>query len=108
MTFIKTLSTLSLALTLQAGALVAAAVVLSPSDAAAATHSKAKPHKKSQKKGGKPNSFHIPGDSDGPTDRNDNNKKGGHREKTHGDPFVPPSSEIKPVTKPFNPCGNCH
>jgi hypothetical protein len=46
MTFTKTLSTLSLALALQAGAFIAATVVLSPSDAAAATHSKNKPQKK--------------------------------------------------------------
>jgi hypothetical protein len=46
----KTLSALSLAFALQAGALVAATVIIAPSDAAAATRSKAKPQKKSQKK----------------------------------------------------------
>jgi hypothetical protein len=48
MTFAKTLSTLSLAFALQAGAFIAAAVVLSPSDAAAA--GTAKKQNKTQKK----------------------------------------------------------
>jgi hypothetical protein len=108
MTFIKTLSTLSLALTLQVGALVAAAVVLSPSDAAAATHSKAKPQKKSQKKGGQLNSTHFPGGPQAPTDQNSGNKKGGHREKTHADPFIPPSTKIGPGNQIPSSCRNCN
>jgi hypothetical protein len=67
----KALSTLSLAFALQAGALVAATVIIAPSDAAAATHSKTKPQKKSQKKAparGKIKTKFDVGDPGGPQD----------------------------------------
>ena len=51
MNIAKTFSALSLAFALQAGALVAATVVLSPSDASAATHVKAKQQKKAHARG---------------------------------------------------------
>jgi hypothetical protein len=56
---------------LQAGALVAATVIIAPSDAAAATRSKAKPQKKSQKKAparGKIKTKFDVGDPGGPQD----------------------------------------
>lgn len=92
----KTLSTLSLAFALQAGALVAATVVLAPTDAAAAV-SKKKAPKKAQKKaparGKKKSNFGLPGNGDGLQDKLDPKnppRDGGN----HFPPFTPPGANL--------------
>jgi hypothetical protein len=95
----KTFSALSLALALQAGALVAATVILAPSDATAASHSKKKAPKKSQKKAparGKirtRSSIQLPGEPQPPMDKNDPPRDDGRCCKGVPDLQKPPPSK---------------